>query len=168
MSQWTLVKSILLACLLAGCATLGGRDSPDVRIVGLEPLPSEGLELRFALKMRVLNPNDTPIAYDGLAVKLDLDGRGLASGVSDEKGEIPRFGEQLLTLPVSISAFSAIRQFLLRAGDDQTDKNSVTKPISYSLSGKLGRGAGAAGSVRFAANGELDLFSTATEKSQEE
>jgi LEA14-like dessication related protein len=168
MSKWTLVNSLLIACLLAGCATLGGRDSPDVRIVGLEPLPSEGLELRFALKMRVLNPNDTPIVYDGLAVKLDLDGRGLASGVSDEKGEIPRFGEQVLTLPVSISAFSAVRQFLSRIGEDQTDNEGVSKPISYSLSGKLGGGAGVTGSTRFAASGELDLFSAASDQSPDD
>lgn len=164
MSKWTLVCSILLSCLVAGCATLSGRDAPDVRIVGLEPLPSEGLELRFALKMRVLNPNDTPITFDGLAVKLDLDGRGLASGVSDTKGEIPRFGEQVLTLPVSISAFSAVRQFLSRVGEDQNENDSVTKPISYSLSGKLGGGAGVTSSVRFAASGELDLFSAANKE----
>jgi LEA14-like dessication related protein len=164
MFKWILVYPIFLACLITGCATLSGRDSPDVRVVGLEPLPSEGLELRFELKMRVINPNDTSIAFDGLAVKLDLDGRGLASGVSDAKGEIARFGEQVLTVPVSISAFSAVRQLLSRAGEDQNDQNSLKKPISYSLSGKLGGGPGVTNSVRFSTTGELNLFSdTGTE-----
>lgn len=167
MSKWILVFSVLIISLISGCATLGGRDSPDVRIVGLEPLPSEGLELRFALKMRVLNPNDAPISYDGFSVKLDLDGSGLASGVSDIKGEIPRFGEQVLTIPVSISAFSAVRQFLSRIGEEQTQENTITKPISYSLSGKLGGGAGLSNTFRFTTSGELDLFSTTAEEPQD-
>ncbi|MBX2881556.1 MAG: LEA type 2 family protein [Granulosicoccus sp.] len=168
MRRSSLLFPLIIACLITGCATLSGRDSPDVRIVGLEPLPSEGLELRFALKMRVINPNDMPIAFDGLAVKLDLDGRGLASGVTDAKGEIPRFGEQVLTVPVSISAFSAFRQFLSRIGDEQTDTTGITKPIGYSLSGKLGGGSGAIGSVRFSSSGELDLFSQEIEEPQGE
>jgi len=161
MLKYKLFASFLLILFSAGCATLNQRDAPDVRIVGLEPLPSEGLELRFALKMRVLNPNDTPIVFDGLAVQLDLDGRGLASGVSDVTGEIPRFGEQVLTLPVSISAFSAFRQFLSRIDNDKAENgaNNITRPISYSLSGRLG-GSNAGRSVRFSDNGELDLFSS--------
>jgi LEA14-like dessication related protein len=162
MSRRYSILVLLFGCLLSSCATLSGRDAPEVRIVGLEPLPSEGLELRFALKMRVLNPNDTPIPYDGLAVRLELDGRGLASGVSDVQGEIPRFGEQVLIIPVSISAFSAVRQLLARAEDSHAGNNSVAKPISYSLSGKLGSTTGATGAVRFADNGELDLFSADT------
>lgn len=141
---------------LAGCATLSGHDAPDVRVVGLEPLASEGLELRFALKMRVQNPNDAPIAYDGVAVKLDLDGRGLASGVSDAKGSVPRFSEQILTVPVSISAFSALRQVLgglSRMEKDDSDK----RVLRYALSGKLGRPTGVAGALRFTDEGELDL-----------
>lgn len=168
MFKWNVVLPILLACLITGCATLSGRDSPDVRIVGLEPLPSEGLELRFALKMRVINPNDTSISFDGLAVKLNLDGRGLASGVSDAKGEIPRFGEQVLTIPVSISAFSAMRQILSRVGENPDDQANLKKPISYSLSGKLGGGAGVVNSVRFATTGELDLFSDTSNEPQSE
>jgi len=156
----SLVLAVMIAILLGGCATLGGRDAPDMSIVGLEALPSEGLELRFALKMRVLNPNDSPMRYDGIAVKLGLDGHGVASGVSDVQGEVPRFGEQVLTVPVSISAFGAVRQLLARIGDSQTSENGLTKPIAYSLSGKLGGVAGSTGSARFSDQGELDLFST--------
>lgn len=159
MLRYLLLSSLLIAMTLGGCATLSGRDTPDVRIVGLTPMPSEGLELRFALKMRVLNTNDTPISFDGLAVKLDLDGRGLASGVSDARGEIPRFGEKVLTIPISISAFSAVRQFLSRVGEGEATGDRITQPIGYSLSGKLG-GAAAGSAMRFSTSGELDLFSS--------
>jgi LEA14-like dessication related protein len=162
-----LLVSLLLILAISGCATLNQRDSPDVRIIGLEPLPSEGLELRFALKMRVLNPNDKAIVFDGLAVKLDLDGQGLASGVSDATGEIPRFGEQVLTLPVSISAFSAFRQFLARISDGQSEGGvtDITRPIRYSLSGRLG-GSGVGSSALFEDSGELSLFSSTTDQDE--
>ncbi|MFK7891363.1 MAG: LEA type 2 family protein [Granulosicoccus sp.] len=162
MPRHILFLSLLTVMSLGGCATLGSRDTPDVRIVGLTPMPSERLELRFALKMRVLNTNDTPINFDGLAVKLDLDGQGLASGVSDASGEIPRFGEKVLTIPISISAFSAVRQFLSRVGEGEATGDRITQPIGYSLSGKLG-GATPGSAVRFSSSGELDLFSSGSE-----
>lgn len=149
---------LLLAALLSGCATLPGRDAPSVRVVGFEPLPSEGLELRFALKLRVQNLNESALAYDGLSVTLDLDGRGVASGVSNSSGEIPRFSESVLTMPVSISAFSAFRQMFGRVTASQGDGEALTRPISYSLKGKLG-GVGGSFATRFDDRGEFDLFS---------
>lgn len=148
---------ILLAALLSGCATLPGRDAPSVRVVGFEPLPSEGLELRFALKLRVQNLNESALAYDGFSVRLDLDGRGVASGVSNASGEIPRFSEAVLTLPVSISAFSAFRQMFGRVTAHQGDSDAAARPISYSLKGRLG-GVDGSFATRFGDQGELDLF----------
>ena len=151
-----LVVMLVSLLSLSGCATIRGEDAPDVRVVCLEPLASEGLELRLALKLRVQNPNDVPIDYDGIAVKLDLGGRGLASGVSDARGSVPRFSEQILTVPVSISAFSAIRQVL--GVLERLDKEETGKRVlRYSLSGKLGRPTGLTGALRFADEGELDL-----------
>lgn len=152
-----LFLSLSLLCLISSCATLNNSDAPNVRVVGIEPLQSEGMEIRFALKLRVLNPNEYPLAYDGMSVNLDLDGRGLASGVSDTSGEVPRFGEALLTVPVSMSAFSALRQLMARATDSQADGLSIIKPIAYSLSGKLGAGGGSS-ATRFKDKGELDFF----------
>lgn len=155
----------LLVLSLTGCATLSGRDAPTVRVVGLEPLASEGMEVRFALKIRVMNPNDSALTYNGISVNLDLDGRGLASGVSDESGEISRFSDAVLTIPVSISAFSAFRQIIARVNDAAKGdgQNVLEKPISYNLTGKLA-GAGTPVAVRFSDSGELSLFSDNSEK----
>jgi len=149
--------AVLLVVFISACATLSGRDAPTVRVVGLEPLPSEGLELRFTLKLRVQNPNETALAYDGLSVALDLDGRGVASGVSDVSGEIPRFADAILSVPVSISAFSVFRQLLARVGNENTQGSALTEPIAYSIKGKLG-GVGGALSARFGDRGELNLL----------
>jgi LEA14-like dessication related protein len=114
--------------------------------------------MRFALKLRVQNPNENTLVYDGMSVNLNLDGRGLASGVSNTSGEIPRFSDAVLTVPVSISAFSVVRQLLARAGAMESDEGQ--QPIAYSLKGKLGAPAGSLGAVRFSARGDLNLFAS--------
>jgi len=162
MYRCVVILILLLAASLSGCATLSGGDSPVVRVAGIEPLPSEGLEVRFALKLRVQNPNENVLIYDGLSVNLELDGHGLASGVSNSADEIPRFSEVLLTVPVSISAFSAIRQLLSLAGNSQSTGSMLTQPIAYKLTGKLGAPKGSVGAIRFSDKGELDLFSSET------
>jgi len=158
MRQSVALTLLMLVAFLSGCATLSGADSPSVRVVGIDPLPSEGLEVRFALKLRVQNPNASALAYDGMSVSLDLDGRGLASGVSNVSGEIPRFSDEVLSIPVSISAFSVVRQlFALRKGT--LNANDILKqPIAYRLRGKLGAPQGSFRTTRFSDTGELDLF----------
>lgn len=141
------LAATLCALLLAGCATLG--DALRVNVVGVEPLAGAGLELRFAVKLRVQNPNETAIAFDGVAVDLGLDGKNVASGVSDQQGSVPRFGEALITVPVTVSAFNVAR-VLVGLGDAQSRGE-----IAYTVSGKLA-GAGFA-AVRFARSGTLKL-----------
>jgi len=114
----------------------------------MEPLTGQGLELRMMVKLRVLNPNETPIEYDGIALDMDVQGKNFASGVSDAKGSIPRFGEVVLSVPVTISAMAVLRQAASAA------QGSPAK-IAYAVSGKL------AGpqwrSVRFSSEGDFKL-----------
>ncbi len=140
----------LFAALLAGCSALGGREPPNLHVVGLEPLPGEGLEMRFALKLRVQNPNTTPLSYDGIALELRVNDRPLASGVSAQRGSVPRFGEVLLEVPVSVSAFAVARQALGLARDARLES------VPYVLRGRLA-GAGLFGGQRFSSTGLIDL-----------
>jgi hypothetical protein len=143
---------VLLSLGLAGCAGLTGSDPVRVQFAGLEPLPGEGLEWRMLLKLRVQNPNEQPVDFDGASVELDLRGQPFASGVSDARGSVPRFGEAVLTIPVTVSALSVARQaFELVAGRQGA-------PLDYVLRGKL---AGPAlGGVHFQSTGQLTWPST--------
>lgn len=135
---------------LAGCAGLPGQDRVRVNVVGIDPLPGQGLELRFKLRLRVLNPNDTAIDYDGVFVDLDLQGRSFAAGASDIRGSVPRYGEKLLDVPISVSALGALRQMLGLATDGPwPDK------LDYELRGKIG--GPAFNGLRFSSKGELTL-----------
>lgn len=144
-----LLSVILLALSLASCAIFNQRDPLNVQVAGIQPLPGEGLELRMAVKLRVQNPNDMTLEYNGVALDLEVNGRRLASGVSDESGSVPRFGETVLNVPVTISAFSAARQALGLAEHIGMDE------VPYVLRGKLA--GGLLGTQRFVEKGTLDL-----------
>ena len=136
-----------LLAILAGCATLP--DPLDVTVAGVEPLEGEGMELRLLLKLRIVNPNDNPIEYDGSSVKLEVAGRTFATGVSDAVGTVPRFGETVIEVPVTVSVLRMVRQVMGMMDGQPVDR------ISYQMSGKLsGRGLS---SVRFSTSGELQL-----------
>lgn len=144
---WLAAVAMLLG--FAGCETLTHLDALRVNVVGVEPLQGEGLELRFIVKLRVQNPNDAGVDFDGVAVDLDLNGKNLASGVSDQKGSVPRYGETLISVPVSVSAFAVVRQAIGMA--DGTARSE----LPYEVRGKLA--GGTFGSVRFSQSGTLKL-----------
>ncbi len=125
-----------------------GGEPLHVSLVDLEPLPGEGLEVRMAAKLRVQNPSNLALAYDGIFVELSVRGSSFASGVSNEAGRIERFGETIVTIPVSISALALLRQAIGMAGAKSTR-------IDYTLHGRLS-GTGI-GSTRFESSGEIDL-----------
>ena len=118
-------------------------------MAGIEPLPGEGMEIRMLVKLRVQNPNDAEITYTGASVKLDVLGKTFASGVSDAAGTVPRFGEAVVAVPVSISVLRMVRQVMGMVDGKPIDK------VQYEMSGKLQTGSFSA--VRFSTSGVLDL-----------
>lgn len=131
---------------LHGCATLGG-DPLQVTVAGIEPMQGEGLEFRTLVKLRVQNPNDAQIDYDGAAVHLDVQGKTIASGVSDAVGTVPRFGEAIIAVPVTVSLLSIVGHAVGSAG------TPLPEVIHFSLEGKLsGRGFA---TYRFKSQGDL-------------
>ena len=126
-----------------------GREPLQVTVADIESLPGEDLELRMMVKLRVQNPNDAPVEYDGVYVKLEVLDKTFATGVSDEHGSIPRFGESIVSVPVTVSmlrmAVHALRML---------DGKPVYK-IHYKLDGKLD--GPMFGSTRFQTQGDLAL-----------
>lgn len=145
----SLLAAALLALAFTGCAGLPTRDPVRMNVVGLEPIPGEGMEMRFRVKLRVQNPNDTAIDFDGVALELEVNDRSFATGVSDQKGSVPRFGETVVSVPVSVSALAAVRQAL-----GLMDERAASR-VPYVLHAKLG-GPLFSG-MRFTERGTLDL-----------
>jgi LEA14-like dessication related protein len=138
--------ALLLVAALSACAALGV-ERLRVNVAGIESLSSEGLEARFALKLRVQNPNDIALDYDGIALDLSVNGAPFASGVSNAKGSVPRFGETVITVPITVSALSVVRQAL------SFTRNPPKEGVPYELKGRLA-GTGL-GSLRFESSGTL-------------
>lgn len=139
----------ILLVMLASCAGLPGRDPLNVTVAAIEPLPGEGMELNLAIRLRIQNPNDAPVTYSGAALWLDLNGRQLASGVSDGVGTVPRYGEVLMTIPVTISAFDMARQVFAFVNNENPNE------IQYRVRGKLE--GGWFGARRFQDEGRFEL-----------
>ena len=147
-----IVLFILLACgvhLFGGCASLQHPEPIDVIMAGVEPLQSQGMELRMLVKLRIQNPNDLPLDFNGVSVQMDVQGKQFATGVSDTVGSVPRFGEMIVSVPVSISVFSIVRQAMDVVTEEYRGK------LEYDMTGRL---AGPTfNSVRFNSKGEFTL-----------
>ena len=78
---------LLLAFGLSACALFQARDPLNISVIGIEPLPGQELELRMAVKIRVQNPNEPPIDYNGIALDLPVNGQPL------DKNRYPTAGQ---------------------------------------------------------------------------
>jgi LEA14-like dessication related protein len=144
-------RRLLLAAvaLFAGCAGLALQEPLNVNLVGLEPIEGQGMEARFAATVRVQNPNETPIDFNGVSITLDVRGERFATGVSDASGTVPRFGETVITIPVSVPAAAVVRQVLgFATGGDRGR-------VDYRVRGRLS--SPSLGSHAFDSRGELRL-----------
>ena len=152
------VWSVLVAAslLAGGCTALPIRDPLEVMVAGIEPMQEkgEGMELRLLVKLRVQNPNSAPVSYDGAYVKVEVQDRTFATGVSNAAGSVPGFSEAVIEVPVTVSMLRMVRHVIGMKDGPPADQ------IRYSMSGKLG-------SHRFSANGEFSLKSPTAEEPAE-
>jgi len=141
---------ILLALGLSSCSLFVPKlEKPTLSIVGVQLLKSDLWHQELRVRLRVQNPNDAPLEYNGAYLNLTVLDRSLATGVSDEVGTVPRFGEAVVAIPVTVSvlrvASNAIRMF----GGAPIDR------VTYRLEGKLN--GPMFGATCFQSQGELNL-----------
>ena len=141
--------ALLVVLEAGGCASLQSRDPLHVTVAGVEPLQGQGMELRLLVKLRVQNPNDAPVDYNGVAIEMGVQGKTFGTGVSDAQGSVPRFGESVIAVPITISAFRMARlAFGMMKGD-------APGKIKFELKGKLN--GSAFKTMRFQNQGEFEL-----------
>ena len=140
---------LVAAFMLGGCASMPHKDPLQVTVAGIESLPGEGMEMRMLVKLRVQNPNTAEIAYSGVYLEFEVQGRTFATGVSDQGGVIPPFGEAIVAVPVTVSVLRMVRQVAGMLDGEPVDK------ISYQMSGKLS--GGLFSNERFSVSGEFSL-----------
>jgi LEA14-like dessication related protein len=140
----------LAIVVFAGCASLGGRQQPlDVTLSDVAPETIGLLEQRYKVKLRLQNPNDADIAFDGLAFEIDLNDKAFAKGVSDQKGVVPRFGETVIELEATSQLMGLLQQLVQLQEQER-------RGVTYRLQGRLNTG-GFSGGTSFDRRGELTL-----------
>jgi LEA14-like dessication related protein len=147
------------AVALAGCAIFKRTDPLQVTLAGVEPAASgasEDLEARMQLRLRVQNPNSAPIEYEGVYVELDVQNKGLASGVSNQSGTVPAFGEAVIGVPVALSYLGMAGEAMSLLSGKSLDK------VTYKMRGKLN--SSTSGALPFESQGELNLADVMTGK----
>jgi LEA14-like dessication related protein len=140
---------MVVALILAACASMPGHEPVQVTVADIDSIPGEDLEMRMMVKLRVQNPNDAPIEYNGVYVKVEVLDRTFATGVSDEHGTIPRYGEAIVSVPVTVSMLRMAVYALLIVDGKPIEK------VNYKMDGKLS--GPVFGSTNFSAKGEFNV-----------
>lgn len=117
--------------LLAGCSTWQRNyEEPEVRLTRIVPLAGAGLEQRFLIGLRILNPNRDAINVAGMSYSVSLRGQKVVSGVSSQLPRIPGYGEAEVELEASTNLLAGARVLL-------DLMNRPAEPIDYELEARL-------------------------------
>jgi len=123
---------LLLICWLGvACAGLTPEfDPPKVTVEGVSSLPSSGVGPRFQIKLRVANPNKQALDIAGISYSIELQGRELLSGVTNDVPLIEGYTEEVVTLEAGVNMSQFLR-LLTGLGKNQSD------PLEYRFAAKI-------------------------------
>ncbi len=144
-----LLVALMLA--LAGCANIGLEefDDPEIELLAIEPMAARGMEARFLVRLRIVNPNPISLDIDGLAYDVFLRDSKVLSGASNEEVSIDAYSEGEASLEVAagmLGSLALIRDLI---------SNPPDAGIPYRLNAKISR-KGLGGSLRVKREGVLD------------
>lgn len=147
-----LLSTLALLTLLAACGTVGLNefDQPEVELIGLQPMAAQGLEARFKVSLRIVNPNSSALDIDGMAYEVFLRDSRILSGVSNQALRIEPYSETTTDLEVAagmLSSLGLLRDLMSSPPDES---------IPYTLKAKISRG-GIGGTIRVSREGVIDL-----------
>ncbi|MFT5852070.1 MAG: LEA14-like dessication related protein [Colwellia sp.] len=116
---------------LSGCATMNpGYEDPSVELVSFKALPVNGFEQNFEIGLKLINPNNFELPFNGISYQLSVAGETLAHGVAANIPTAKAYGESRFVVPVSTNLIGGFR--VIRALMDSKGQN-----ISYQLKAKL-------------------------------
>ncbi len=117
--------------LLSGCASITPQlDPPKVSIESFKSLPSQAGTPRFEIKLRVANPNKQTLDIAGISYSVELLGKEVISGVTNDVPVIEGYSEEIVTLEAGLQLFQLLR-LLSAMGRTQADT------LDYRFSAKI-------------------------------
>ncbi|MFO8004207.1 LEA type 2 family protein [Thioalkalivibrio sp.] len=152
-SQRRIFLTAAAALFLGGCAGLRpGYERPSLLLDSFRPIPSEGMAPRFAIGLRVVNPNPTPLPLRGVSYGVEFEGHRVITGVAGNLETVPAYGESLIEVEAGVDLINGLRLFNHLLQDPQRDR------LQYNLRARMDTG----GLSRFLVieeSGELSLTS---------
>jgi len=130
---------LLFAFILSSCATMQSPlEAPHVSLTDLRVLDATLFEQRFALKIRVQNPNAVALPVNGMNFRLDINDVELGRGVSDQSVTVPAYGEAVFEINL-VSNFARIVNQIraLESGKGQSLRYRLAGGIS--VADRLGK-----------------------------
>ena len=96
--------------MLSACATLTSEvDPPKVTMESFRSIASESGTPRFEIKLRVTNPNKQPLDVAGIGYSVEIQGKELVSGVTNDVPLVEAYSEEVVTLEASLQLFQLLR-----------------------------------------------------------
>ena len=96
--------------MLSACATLTSEvDPPKVTMESFRSIASESGTPRFEIKLRVTNPNKQPLDVAGIGYSVEIQGKELVSGVTNDVPLVEAYSEEMVTLEASLQLFQLLR-----------------------------------------------------------
>jgi LEA14-like dessication related protein len=105
-------------------------EEPSVELVSFKALPANGFEQNFEIGLKLINPNNFELPFNGISYQLSVAGEALAQGVAANIPTAAAYGESRFVVPVStnlLGGFKVIKALMNNQGQD----------ISYQLKAKL-------------------------------
>ena len=114
-----------------GCSTMQqAMERPRINIANVTPREVKLFEQVFELELRIQNPNDLPLAINGLAFEMKLNDRRFATGVSNESFVVDRLSSGV----IRVEALTTLWGFIQQVAEYQRTK---APRVAYRLRGNL-------------------------------
>ena len=127
--KWYFLVAALF--FLSGCASMNlDYEEPSVELISFKALPASGFEQNFEIGLKLTNPNNFDLPFNGISYQLSVAGEELAHGVASNIPTVKAYGESRFVVPISASlfgGFKVIKALMSSQGQD----------ISYQLEAKL-------------------------------
>ena len=125
---------LALVLMTASCAGWGKFiETPRVSIASIRIQQMGLLEQAYQIDLRVMNPNEVPLAVKGLDCTLSVNGREFARGVSTAEATIPALGSGIVPIILYASLPDVLKALKNLSEGDQ---------LKYTAVGRLRTGGG--------------------------
>ncbi|GAB4507770.1 MAG: LEA type 2 family protein [Sulfuricaulis sp.] len=123
--------TLFFVVMLSGCAVLQSAiEPPQVTMNNLQIRDMTLLEQRYAVTLRVQNPNPIPLPISGMNFQLDINDTELGRGVSNQAVTVPAYGEALVEIRLVSNLMRIFNQI-------RGLESSKGQSLRYRLSGGL-------------------------------